>query len=302
MLKLNRCEVISMEKCMLCPRKCGADRENASGVCSSGVEPKIARAALHFWEEPVISGKRGSGTVFFSGCSLKCVFCQNHDISAGNFGKTVSVSRLREIYSELIAKGAHNINLVNPTHWADAILASLETALPVPVVYNTGGYDSVETLKRFEGKINIYLPDMKYALNNIAAKYSKAADYPDIAKAAISEMFRQTGSYEIDADGIMRRGVIIRHLILPDNLENTCRVIDWVEKTFSPGQVLFSLMSQYTPAGDIEKYPELGRRLTQEEYAAAYDYLAESDIEDGFFQELSSAKEEFIPPFDLEGV
>lgn len=291
-----------MEKCMICPRKCLVDRENALGVCQSGAEPKLARAALHFWEEPVISGENGSGTVFFSGCSLKCVFCQNSHISAGNFGKTVSVSRLREIYAELIKKGAHNINLVNPTHWAEAILESLNEPLPVPVVYNTGGYDSVETLKRFDGKISIYLPDMKYAYSDIAAKYSKAADYPEIAKAAILEMFRQTGSYEIGDDGIMRRGVIIRHLILPNNLENTFRVIDWVEKTFSPGQVLFSLMSQFTPAGDLESFPELTRRLTQEEYDLAYDYLADSDIEDGFFQELSSAKEEYIPPFDLEGI
>ncbi|MBQ8831156.1 MAG: 4Fe-4S cluster-binding domain-containing protein [Oscillospiraceae bacterium] len=291
-----------MNFCTLCPRGCGVDRSIQTGVCQSGSLPKIARAALHHWEEPVISGNRGSGTVFFSGCSLKCVFCQNTDISHGNFGKTVTAERLREIFFELIEKGAHNINLVNPTHWAAPILEALKEPLPVPVVYNTGGYDSVDTLRLFEGKISIYLPDMKYASGDIAAKYSKAADYPEAAKAAIKEMFRQTGSYEIDDDGIMRRGVIIRHLILPNNLENTFRVIDWVEKTFSPGQVLFSLMSQFTPAGDLTNYPELQRRLTQDEYDMCYDYLADSDIEDGFFQELSSAKEEYIPPFDLEGV
>ena len=291
-----------MIECTLCPRACKADREGTLGVCQSGTMPKIARAALHHWEEPVISGDRGSGTVFFSGCSLKCVFCQNTDISHGNFGKTVSAERLREIFFELIEKGAHNINLVNPTHWADPILKALDAPLPVPVVYNTGGYDSVDTLKKFDGKINIYLPDMKYADGALAAKYSKAADYPEINKAAVLEMFRQTGSYEIDDNGIMRRGVIIRHLILPNNLENTFRVIDWVEETFSPGEVLFSLMSQFTPAGNLSEFPELQRRLNEEEYDLCYGYLADTDIEDGFFQELSSAKEEYIPPFNLEGV
>ena len=291
-----------MNLCTLCPRNCRVDRSLKEGICQSGSMPKIARAALHHWEEPVISGNRGSGTVFFSGCSLKCVFCQNTDISHGNLGKTVSAERLRKIFFELIEKGAHNINLVNPTHWAAPVLDALKDPLPVPVVYNTGGYDSVETLRRFDGKISIYLPDMKYASSEIAAKYSKAADYPEVAKSAITEMFRQTGSYEIDDDGIMCRGVIIRHLILPNNLENTFRVIDWVEETFRPGQVLFSLMSQFTPAGDLTNYPELQRRLSQDEYDLCYDYLADSDIEDGFFQELSSAKEEYIPPFNLEGV
>ena len=291
-----------MNLCTLCPRSCGIDRGKAVGICQSGSLPKIARAALHYWEEPVISGTRGSGTVFFSGCSLKCVFCQNTEISHGNFGKEVTPHRLREIFLELAEKGAHNINLVNPTHWAEPVLKALEEPLPVPVVYNTGGYDSVNTLRRFEGKVNIYLPDMKYADSKTAAKYSKAADYPEIAKAALKEMFRQTGSYETDDDGMMLRGVVIRHLILPNNLENTFRVIDWVSETFSPGQVLFSLMSQFTPAGDLSGYPELSRRLTQEEYDECYDYLADSRIEEGFFQELSSAKEEYIPPFDLEGV
>ena len=281
-----------MNICTLCPRNCGVDRSIKTGVCQSGSLPKIARAALHHWEEPVISGDRGSGTVFFSGCSLKCVFCQNTDISHGNFGKTVTAERLREIFFELIEKGAHNINLVNPTHWASPVLKALEEPLPVPVVYNTGGYDKVDTLRLFDGKISIYLPDMKYASSDIAANYSKAAAYPEVAKAAIKEMFRQVGSYEIGDDGIMRRGVIIRHLILPNNLENT----------FSSGQGLCSLMSQVTPAGDLTNYPELQRRLTQDEYDLCYDYLADSDIEAGFFQELSSAKEEYIPPFNLEGV
>ena len=290
--------------CSICPRKCRAHRyENeGDGVCRSGCLPRLARAALHFWEEPVISGEKGSGTVFFSGCSLKCVFCQNSKISSGNFGKTVPIQRLSEIYEELIQKGAHNINLVNPTHWAEAIVKSLKNPLPVPVVYNCGGYELTETLKMLEGKINIYLPDMKYVSHELAGKYSGAPDYPDIAKDAIWEMYRQTGDYVIGDDGIMKKGVIIRHLVLPGAIENTKGVIDWVADTFKPGQVLFSLMSQYTPAGNIDKFPELQRRITQDEYDTIMEYLEDSGIEDGFFQELSSAKEEYIPPFDLEGV
>jgi putative pyruvate formate lyase activating enzyme len=257
---------------------------------------------LHNWEEPIISGAHGSGTVFFSGCALNCVYCQNHEISHGRFGKPITVKRLREIYFELIAQGAHNINLVNPTHFAGALLESLEGGLPVPVVWNSGGYDSTETLRLFERKIQVYLPDMKYALPELAARYSKAPDYPETAKAAILEMFRQTGPYVIGEDGLIKSGVIIRHLVLPENLENTYRVINWVSKTFSPGDVLFSLMSQYTPCGALDKYPELTRRLTQQEYDAAIEYLEASGIEDGFFQELSSAKEEYIPEFDLRGV
>lgn len=290
--------------CNICPRECGARRDDfaGDGVCKSGSLPRLARAGLHFWEEPVISGENGSGTVFFSGCPLKCVFCQNSEISAANFGKTVTASRLQEIYGELIKKGAHNINLVTPTHWANVILKSLEPPLPVPVVYNSGGYEKLETLRKFEGKIDIYLPDMKYTDTELAGKYSSAPDYPETAKAAILEMYRQVGRYKINGGGIMERGVIIRHLVLPGALDNTKAVIDWVAGTFSPGQVLFSLMSQYTPAGDIKNFPELQRRITQDEYDAAVEYLESSGIEDGFFQELSSAKEEYIPPFDLEGV
>ncbi len=266
-----------------------------------GQNARIARAALHMWEEPCISGERGSGTVFFSGCSLKCVFCQNEKISRGGFGQPVSSKRLREIFFELIEKGAHNINLVNPTHFAPAILEALHEPLPVPVVYNSGGYESVNTLKSFHGKVQIYLPDMKYAFSSPAEKYSKAGDYPEMAKAAIWEMFSQVGPYVIDDDGIMQSGVIIRHLVLPENLDNTFAVIDWVRETFSPGDVLFSLMSQYTPPKDVP-FPELGRRLNRKEHDAAVNYLMESGIEDGFFQELSSAKEEYVPPFDLTGV
>ena len=294
-----------MSVCNICPRKCNAERlplaENGEGFCGLGGAPKIARAALHFWEEPPISGENGSGTVFFSGCNLGCIFCQNKKISRGRFGKTVTPERLREIYEELINKGAHNINLVTPTHFADAVLASLEPKLSVPVVYNCGGYESVETLKRFEGKIQIYLPDIKYPDNALVKKYSAAPDYFETAKEAVKEMYRQTGKYDIGDDGIMKKGVIIRHLILPGQLENTKKVIDWVKNEFAPGEVLFSLMSQFTPVEGCNT-DELYRRLTKDEYSEIADYLFESGIEDGFMQELSSAKEEYIPPFDLEGV
>lgn len=296
--------MIGMENigCQNCPRHCGVNRGRELGFCQSGREPKLARAALHLWEEPCISGSRGSGTVFFSGCSLRCVFCQNDKISRGNYGKSVSITRLREIYRELIAQGAHNINLVNPTHWTEPILQSLEGGLSVPVVYNTGGYEELSTLRRFEGKVQIYLPDMKYADTQLAARLSAAPDYPEKAKAAIEEMVRQTGPYELDENGLLQRGTVIRHLILPNHLDNTFRVLDWIDRTFLPGEILFSLMSQYTPCGDLSRFPELQRRLSQEEYDACFSYLAQTGIEDGFFQELSSAEEEYIPPFECQGV
>lgn len=296
---------IKMTTCNICPRKCDITRaalaENGKGFCGVGTLPKIARAGLHFWEEPPISGERGSGTVFFCGCNLRCIFCQNEKISRGTFGKVVSVKRLREIYFELIKKGAHNINLVTPTHYLNAVSESLFEPLPVPVVYNCGGYESIDSLRLLEGKIQIYLPDLKYADDELAKKYSSAPDYFDVVTKAIKEMYRQTGNYKLDENGIMKKGVIIRHLILPGQIENTKRVIDWVKSEFTQGQVMFSLMSQFTPIPSC-KTDELSRRLTEEEYNEVADYLFESGIEEGFMQELSSAKEEYIPPFDLEGV
>ena len=262
----------------------------------------VARAGIHRWEEPVISGDRGSGTVFFSGCPLKCVYCQNRKISAGGFGKPVTEARLREIYFELIGQGVHNINLVTPSHFAPAVARSLEGGLPVPVVYNTGGYDEVETLRLFQGKVSIYLPDMKYMDAGLSARFSGAPDYPAKAQAAIREMFRQTGPCQIDSDGIMTSGVLIRHMILPGHLDNTRRVIDWVARTFAPGQVLFSLMSQYTPVHAPHPYPELDREITEEEHQAALACLQASSITDGFYQDRGSAKESFIPDFDLSGI
>ncbi len=288
--------------CSLCPRKCNIDRASHTGYCGSGGLPRVARAAPHMWEEPPISGERGSGAVFFSGCSLRCVYCQNYNISVDNYGKTVTPAELRSIYQRLIEQGVHNISLITASHFLDGVLESLSEPLPVPVVWNTGGYESVESLKRLEGKVQIYLPDMKYSLAGPARRYSNAPDYPGIAKAAILEMFRQVGPYELDEDGIMRKGVIIRHLVLPGNLENTFGVIDWVGETFSEGDVLFSLMSQYTPFGRASDFPELSRRLTEEEYAAAVSYMEARGILDGFYQELSSAKEEYTPDFDLTGI
>lgn len=294
-----------MFTCNLCPRKCNVQRkaltDEGKGFCNMGENPVIARAALHFWEEPPISGTNGSGTVFFSGCNLKCVFCQNEDISAGCFGKEINVERLKEIYYEFIEQGAHNINLVTGTHFINAIAKSLEEPLPVPVVYNCGGYESLSSLKLLENKVQIYLPDLKFADDNLALKYSYAEDYFEISTSAIKEMYRQVGKCEFDENGIMTKGVIIRHLILPNNLENTKKVIDWVKENFKDGEVLFSLMSQFTPNKSC-KIPELSRRLTQAEYDEIEEYLFNSGIEDGFMQELSSAKEEYIPHFNLQGV
>ncbi|MBQ1620392.1 MAG: 4Fe-4S cluster-binding domain-containing protein, partial [Oscillospiraceae bacterium] len=286
----------------ICPRRCGAERTETggSGLCGMPAGLVVAKAMLHHWEEPCLSGTRGAGTVFFSGCNLGCTFCQNGRISHENFGKIISPARLREIFDELIAQGAHCIDLVSPTHFTPWVLEALEQPLPVPVVWNSGGYDSVETLKTLEGKVQIYLPDLKYALSKPARELSRAADYFDVAAAAIDEMFRQVGPYRMGEDGLMQSGVIIRHLVLPGQLENTRRVIDYVARRFSPGEVKFSLMSQYTPQPGATG--AMARRLTGAEYRAARDYMAACGIDDGFCQERSSAKEEYTPDFDLSGV
>lgn len=289
--------------CTLCPRNCGADRTGSTGagVCQMPALPTVARAALHMWEEPPISGTRGSGTVFFSGCSLKCVFCQNEQISHRNFGRTVSVERLREICLDLIAQGAHNINFVNPTHFSHVLEELLGQPLGVPVVYNTGGYDKADTLRRLEGKIDVYLPDLKYLDAGCARRWSGAADYPEIAPAAVLEMFRQTGPCEFGEDGLLKRGVVIRHLLLPGRLEEAKAVMDWVAEHFAPGAVLFSLMSQYIPWGKARDDPALSRRLRPSEARNAREYMENLGLE-GFVQDDSSAQAEYIPPFDLTGL
>lgn len=297
-----------MEQCFVCPRACGVPRPlsvppgQGNGYCRMGRLPVLARAAAHFGEEPCISGSRGSGTVFFSGCSLSCVYCQNEEISQRYHGREVTVPRLREIFMELVAIGVHNINLVNPTHFAPAIAEALAQPLPVPVVYNCSGYESLPALRLLEGKIQIYLPDYKYALAEPARLYSRAADYPQAAALAIKEMFRQTGPYQLANDGLLQSGLLIRHLVLPENLPNTYRVIDWLTQNFQPGQVLFSLMGQYTPCGDLSKFPELQRTLTAAEYAQAEDYLLATGWEDGYLQEPEAAGCDAIPVFDLTGV
>ena len=290
--------------CNLCPRRCGALRDETQGLgrCRMPSVPVAARAALHHWEEPPISGSRGSGTIFFSGCSLGCVFCQNQEISHRDFGKVVSLERLVQICDELITQGAHNINFVNPTHFSHAVRALLiRHPLPVPVVWNSGGYDRAETLRALEGLVDVYLPDLKYLDPDTAGRYSAAPDYPEAAAAAIREMVRQTGPCQFDGDGLLRRGTVIRHLILPGQVGQAKRVMDWVAREFPRGTVLFSLMSQYTPWGDLSACPELDRRLRPGEMRAAREYMENLGL-DGFTQERTSAREEYTPPFDLTGV
>ena len=275
------------------------DAQAGEGFCGLPATPVVARAGLHFWEEPCVSGARGSGAVFFSGCVLRCVYCQNHAISHENFGKPVSVERLREIFWELIGQGAHNINLVSPTPFAPAIREALAEPLPVPVVWNTGGYERVETLRSLEGKVQVWLPDLKYVDSGLSRDLSGAADYFDAASAAIEEMVRQTGDYVLE-DGLLKKGVLIRHLMLPGRLENTKAVLDWVAETFRPGQVLLSLMAQYTPQPGAEGL--LSRRVTGAEYRAALRYMENLGITDGYCQDAASARAEYTPDFDLTGV
>lgn len=293
-----------MSPCSLCPRRCGADRAaGQTGFCGAPETPVVARAAPHFGEEPCISGTRGSGAVFFAGCNLRCVFCQNYALSRNQLGREITVQRLREIFLELRDQGVHNINLVTPSHDARAIAQALDgLELGVPVVWNSSGYESVETLRMLEGLVQIYLPDLKYADAALAARYSAAPDYPETARVAILEMFRQTGPFRMDGDGLLQSGVLIRHLILPEQGDNSRRVIDWVSDTFEPGDVLFSLMSQYTPMGELSAFPELRHTVSPALNAAIYAHLLDSRIEDGFYQDLEAATGEMIPKFDGTGV
>lgn len=289
--------------CTLCPRRCGVDRTKSRGVCQSGEALRIARAALHFWEEPCLVGEGGSGAIFFTGCNLGCVYCQNRQISRGEGGVPVSAERLLEICDSLIARGAVNINLVTAGHFIPQIVSAFRQKKPaIPVVYNSGGYESVEALRLLDGLVDIYLPDMKYSDRAAASAFSHAADYPEVAKQAIEEMFRQTGKAVYDEKGLLRRGTWVRHLVLPGHLENTYGVIDWFSSRFPHGEAGFSLMSQFTPNGDTPQFPELCRRLTREEYDKAVGYLYLCGVEDGFVQELSSAREEYTPAFDGTGV
>ena len=269
------------------------------GFCGCPDQALVAKTMLHQWEEPALAGSGGSGAIFFGGCTLRCRYCQNAAISGAPAGKAVTGGRLRQIMEELIAQGAENIDLVTPTHFLPTILPALEPALPVPVVFNCGGYERVETLRLLEGKVQIWLPDLKYGLDEPARRYSHAPDYFPVATEAIREMFRQVGPCRME-DGLLRQGVVIRHLVLPGQLESTRRVIDWVARTFRPGEVLFSLMSQYTPQPGAEG--PLRRHVTAAEYRAAAEYMENCGIVDGFVQERTSAREEYTPAFDLTGV
>ena len=290
-------------KCILCPRNCKADRVNGVGVCSVSDKVTLAKAYLHKWEEPPISHKNGSGTVFFSGCSLKCCFCQNHKISHGAFGQQISIDRLAEIFLELQDKGAENINLVSGTHFAPQIISALDMVkhkLTVPVVWNSGGYEKTETLKMLEGYVDIYLPDMKYFSAELSKKYSGAEDYFEYILAAIKEMHRQQPKLVFDGEKLLK-GMIIRHLILPRCRHDSMKIMEVIHDTLSDKSYLISLMSQYTPAYKSGKHPEINRRVTGFEYDSVVDKALELGME-GFFQERSSAKSEYTPDFDLEGI
>lgn len=294
------------ENCMLCARRCGVNRRlNKKGVCGESDELHIARAALHMWEEPCISGEDGSGTVFFSGCSLGCVFCQNYNISANHHGKIITEDRLYEIFFELKAQGANNINLVTPTHFAPTVAGVIAKAvkggLDLPIVYNTSSYDSVETLKLFDGLADIYLPDFKYYDASLAKKYSHAADYPTAAKLAVQEMVSQRGRAKFNSDGIMTSGVIVRHLILPGCTEDSKKVIEYLYKTYGD-DIYISIMNQYTPTDYLPSNFQLNRKVTAEEYDEVIDYALSLGVENGFVQEGEAASESFIPDFDLTGV
>lgn len=292
-----------MAVCHLCPRDCGVDRSPGQrGFCGMDDRLTVARAALHFWEEPPISGERGSGAVFFSGCGLGCKFCQNTKISHEHFGKTITTQRLRDIFFELIEQGAHNINLVTPTHFLPQILPALEPKLPVPVVYNCGGYEKVETLQLLAGKVDVYLPDLKYAEGALAGFLSGAPDYFAVASRAIDEMYRQVGPVQYDKDGMLKKGIIIRHLVMPGQIQNSLKVLDYIAEHFPRGSVLLSLMAQYVPSGTVANVPPYNRTVTQEEYEAVVDYLYLLGLEDGFLQEPAAATDAYLPDFSLEGV
>jgi putative pyruvate formate lyase activating enzyme len=297
-----------MAFCNLCPRACRVDRKasihdkGAVGYCQLGMLPVVSRAALHYWEEPCISGKTGAGAIFFAGCNLSCVYCQNESISERNQGIEISVDRLRQIYKELIDQGAATIDLVTPTHFTHAIYQSLDKPLPVPVVYNCGGYESAHTVAFLRHKIRCWMPDLKYSDSRVAEKYSHAPDYFEEASMAIEQMFRQTGPYEIGSDGILKKGVLIRHLILPGQIENTKGVLEYIAETFKPGDVLCSLMRQYIPWGHAKDYPEINRRVTDEEYEEVESYMEDLGISDGYVQQKESSSKDFIPAFDGTGV
>ncbi len=292
-------------RCTLCPRRCAVNRERDRGACGESAVLRVARAALHFWEEPCLSGSAGSGAVFFSGCGLRCLYCQNHGIAHQNHGKEIDVQRLSEIFLELMAKGAANLNLVTAVQFVPHVIAALDMArargLDLPVVYNSSGYETIDTLRMLEGYVDIYLPDYKYFNPALAARFSAAPDYPDVAKAAIGEMLRQTGEPCFDADGRMRRGVIVRHLVLPGHTEDSINAVHLLHRACGD-RIYISIMRQYTPCGSFPENPELSRRLTTYEYEKVLCFARSLGITKGYAQLGETAKESFIPDFDGTGV
>lgn len=296
----------SLESCKLCPRNCKVNRLNGKkGFCGAIDKIRVARAALHYWEEPCISGDIGSGTVFFSHCTLKCVFCQNYNISQCEWGKEITIERLAEIFIELQEKGALNINLVTPTHYVPQIIESIKIAringLKLPIIYNSSGYEKVETIKLLKGYIDIYLPDMKYFDTKYSTKYSKAKNYFNYAKDAIDEMVNQVGEVKFDENGIIQKGVIIRHLMLPGLLFDSKKVLDHIYNTYND-KVYISIMNQYTPLENVKDYPEINKSLNQKHYEAIIDYALKIGVKNAFIQEEGTDSESFIPLFNFEGI
>lgn len=296
----------TLRECKLCPRNCGIDRLTGKyGYCGAANELIVARAALHHWEEPCISGSNGSGTVFFSNCSLKCVYCQNHDISQGKAGKAISIERLSEIFLELQDQNAHNINLVTPTHYVPQIVEAIEQSrakgLTLPIVYNSSGYENADTIKMLRGYIDVYLPDIKYFNDKYAIRYSKAPDYFLRASEAVREMVEQTGPVRFDKNGIVQKGVIVRHMMLPGLLFDSKKIIDFIYNTFGDS-VYISVMNQYTPMYNLSEYPEINKTLNQNHYESLIQYALSLGFKNGFIQEEGTCSESFIPPFDLTGV
>ena len=288
--------------CKMCPRECGVDRRYKLGACKASDKIKVALASIHNFEEPCISGKNGSGTVFFSNCNLRCVYCQNFKISRDGFGKEISVQRLADIFLEQQARGVNNINLVTPTMYVESIIKAIkiakENGLNIPIVYNSSGYEKVEMIKKLEGYIDIYLPDFKYATNRLSTKYSGVNNYVESALASIEEMIKQVGKPVFDNNGIMKKGVIIRHMILPNNVLNSKMVLKKIAEKFKDS-ALVSVMAQYFPSGDADNYPEINRKINKDELKEIEDYLIDLNIENGYIQELGEHEEEYVPLFDL---
>lgn len=293
------------KNCKLCPRECGIDRSKVIGACKATDKVKVALASIHNYEEPCISGSEGSGTVFFSNCNLRCVYCQNFEISRDGFGKEITVERLAEIFLEQQKRGVNNINLVTPTMYVDSIIEAIKIAknngLTIPIVYNSSGYEKAETIKKLSGYIDVYLPDFKYATNRLSLKYSGVNNYVESVVPAINEMIRQVGKPVFNEKGIMTKGVIIRHMILPNNVLNTKMVLKKIKEEFKDN-TLISVMAQYFPSGDAEKYPEINRKITAEELEEVENYLEELEMDNGYIQELGEHEEEYVPTFDLSNI